>query len=66
MVSLQEMHDVLVRLEYPATKRELIRQVNHLQFPYRYVDRLQTLPDETTEQFYGSADSVMDALRGLE
>ncbi|MHB9134624.1 MAG: DUF2795 domain-containing protein [Armatimonadota bacterium] len=61
-LTLEDMHTILQRLEYPATREDLIDMAARTQAPQEAIDRLRTLP----EYRYGSVDSVMDALRGLE
>lgn len=59
MPALEEIHTVLQRLEFPATKEELIDQARRRDAPVWMLDRLHALP----EHRYGSVDTVMDALR---
>ncbi|MHB9110971.1 MAG: DUF2795 domain-containing protein [Armatimonadota bacterium] len=62
MLTLPEMHTLLQRISYPATPRELADELRELQAPEEAIERVRTLP----EHRYGSVDSVMDALRGME
>ncbi|MHB9023229.1 MAG: DUF2795 domain-containing protein [Armatimonadota bacterium] len=62
MPVLEEIHVVLVRLTFPSTREQLIEQARDIGVPERIIERLRTLP----EHMYGSTDTVMDALRGLE
>lgn len=62
MISLHDLHDIISRAVFPASKDELITFVKKEGYPREAVQRLETLP----EYMYGSADSVMDALRNLE
>jgi hypothetical protein len=62
MPVLEEIHEVLIRVSYPATKEDIIEQAMVIGVPERIIERLRTLP----AHMYGSTDTVMDALRGLE
>ncbi|OPZ85227.1 MAG: hypothetical protein BWY76_01498 [bacterium ADurb.Bin429] len=62
MMTLQEIHTIIMRASYPASKEELIAFVRREGYPEDALRRLETLP----EHYYGSADSVMDALRTLD
>lgn len=62
MVKLEEIHDILMRMTFPATRESLIEQAVHMEASDAVLQRLRALP----EHYYGSADTVMDALRGLE
>jgi len=56
------MHTVLMRITFPSSKEEILDQVRHLGATDEMLERLRSLP----EHFYGSVDTVIDALRGLE
>ncbi len=58
---LEALRPLLQRVDYPADKAEILHTVRVLGAPPELLDRLATLPDYR----YGSADSVLDALRGL-
>lgn len=60
MVTLPEMHAVLQRLVYPATRDELLTAARKLEVSEAVIARLETLP----EHRYGSVNTVMDTLRG--
>ncbi len=62
MALLEEIHTILMRVPYPATKEELIAAVREMGEPEAVVTQLQRLP----EYRYGSVNSVMDALRAEE
>ncbi|HOF89526.1 MAG TPA: DUF2795 domain-containing protein [Armatimonadota bacterium] len=62
MITLQEINTIITRAIYPARKDELIAFVRREGYPEEVARRLETLP----EHYYGSADSVMDALRALD
>ena len=62
MITLQQMHALLVRMEFPATRAELLEQAMKMGAPSAALQRLRALPD----YFYGSVDTVMDALHGME
>lgn len=62
MAVLHELHTILQRLDYPLTREEIIAAVRDAHVPEEHLRRVQSLP----EHMYGSVDSVMDALRGLD
>ena len=62
MITLHQIHALLVRMEFPATKAELLEQAMKMGAPSAALQRLRGLPD----YFYGSVDTVMDALKGEE
>jgi hypothetical protein len=62
MLTLPEMHTLLMRVAYPATPQELAAELQKMQAPEEAIERVLTLP----EHRYGSTDAVMDALRGRE
>ena len=62
MVTMQVIHTLLQRVNFPARKDDIIEQMRGMDAPEAVIDRLRQLP----ENYYGSTDSVMDALRGQE
>lgn len=62
MVKLQEIHAIVTRISFPASKEEILDYVRKEGYPDEIRQRLETLP----EYRYGSANSVMDALRDLD
>lgn len=62
MVTLPELHNIVTRFTFPSTKDELIEQAKKRQVSQEVLDRLQQLP----EHYYGSVDTVIDTLRGLD
>ncbi|HEY3377479.1 MAG TPA: DUF2795 domain-containing protein [Armatimonadota bacterium] len=62
MITMQAIHTILMRFAYPSSKEELLRQAVQQNVPTSVIEQLSRLP----ENMYGSLDSVMDALRGLE
>ena len=64
MFKLQDLHTLLMRAAYPATKAELLDFIRKEGYPEAAAERLHALPDG--DYRYGSVDSVLDALRGLD
>jgi len=60
MVTLQEIRVLLQRVDYPATREEVLAAAERRGAPAAVTQRLRALP----EHRYGSVDAVMDALRG--
>ncbi len=57
-ITLHEIHAILMRADYPASKRELIAFVHTEGYPEEVARRLEAIP----EHEYGSVDTVMDTL----
>ena len=62
MITLQDINTIIMRASYPASKEDLIAFVRREGYPEEVARRLEVIP----EHEYGSADTVMDALRGLD
>jgi len=62
MLTLQMVHDILCRLDFPASREELIDNARAIEAPAEVLARLRTLP----EHYYGSVNTVMDALQHQE
>ena len=60
--TLEQLHTVLMRITFPSSKEEILEQLRRLGEMDEVLERLRSLP----EHFYGSVDTVMDTLRGLE
>ena len=61
-ITLPEMHSLLVRVVYPATRDEIAAALARDGAPEEAIARVRTLPPHR----YGSTDTVMEALRGLD
>ena len=59
---LEELHAILQRIDYPATKEQILDLVRRRGTLGDAVARLQALEDV----MYGSVDTVMEELRGRE
>lgn len=62
MVTLHEIHTLLARVDYPATKAMILDSLRAQEASDDVLRRVQALP----EHYYGSANTVMDALQQLE
>jgi len=62
MVTIQQIRTVLERVAFPAEKAEILMTLHRLEAPPEMIERVQHIP----EYRYGSVDTVLDALRGLE
>ncbi len=61
-ITLSEMHALLIRVEYPATRDEIAAALTRGGASAEAIARVRALP----EHRYGSTDTVMEALRNLE
>ena len=61
MITLHDLHSILVRISFPSSKEEILQQVKDLGEPAAVTERLQLLPDG----YYGSVNMVIDTLREL-
>ena len=61
MVTVQQIGEMLTRVDFPATREELIAALVRLQAPEEVIERLGHIP----EYRYGSVNTVLDALHGL-
>jgi hypothetical protein len=57
---IEALRPLLQRVAYPADRAEILHTLRALDAPPELLDRVATLPDAR----YGSADTVLDLLRG--
>jgi len=61
MTIIEGIHDYLTQFEFPLPKEAIVERAVREHMPSEYIELLNTLP----EHYYGSVNTVIDALHNM-